>query len=367
MIQIPYLDLGKVNGLHQKEIEEAAMTVVRSGWYLNGNQVGTFRKAWAQYNNAKYCVTTANGLDALTASLISLKILRGWKNGGEVLVSGLTFIASFEAISRVGMTPVPVDVNENDYLMNIRLAEKAITENTVAIVPVNIYGRYTDMRPWRKLADKYHLAIVDDACQMHGRFDISNYCDAVAYSFYPGKNLGALGDAGALITNDKELAEVAEMYCNYGSEKKYHHIIKGVNSRMDELQAAILNVKLKYLDSDNILRRSQARRYNEGINNEYVTLPYEGKDEDKSVWHIYPVFSPYRDELQDYLTGNGVQTLIHYPLPPHKQQAYKELNAHSLPVSERLCQQELSLPLNPALAPQEQQQIIDIINRFKKA
>lgn len=367
-MQIPYLNLGKVNAAYQKEIDAAAMKVLHSGYYLYGEQVNTFRRNWARYNLADYCVTTANGLDALTASLAALKLMHQWRDGSEVLVSGLTFIASFEAISRAGLQPVPVDVSETDYLMDIRLAEKVISPNTVAIMPVNIYGRYTDMRPWRALADEHRLAVVVDACQMHGRMEFEmplvEYCDAVAYSFYPGKNLGAFGDAGCLITNNHDLAELAEMYCNYGSVQKYHHQIQGMNSRMDEIQAAILNAKLPGLRHSNERRIFQAEFYNKGIHNPHLALPYGGTDEYQSVWHIYPVFSPDRDRLQAYLRSKGVQTLIHYPIPPHKQQAYKELNALSLPVSERLCQTELSLPLNPALTRKEQVYIIDAVNQF---
>lgn len=384
MHHIPYLSLGKVNALCQEEIDQAVMNVVHSGQYLYGEQVSAFRKSWAKYNEAKYCVTTANGLDALTASLMALKILRKWPDQSEVIVSGLTFIASFEAISRVGLTPVPVDVNETDYLMNPDLAEKAITEKTVAMMPVNIYGRNTDMQPYRAIADKHGLAIVVDACQMHGNPQIVHpstqdnvqrgndfskplieYCDAAAYSFYPGKNLGAFGDAGCLITNNPDLADTAEMYCNYGSKKKYHHLIQGVNSRMDDIQAAILNAKLPHLDESNALRRKQAGLYNRCIHNALITLPYGGKDEEQSVWHIYPVFTNYRAELIEYLAQNGIQALIHYPIPPHKQQAYKELNHMRLPVSERLCQTEVSLPLNPALTEQEQRYIINTLNKFE--
>lgn len=373
-----------MNALYQKEIDQAVMNVVHSGQYLYGGQVSAFQKSWAKYIGANYCVTTANGLDALTASLMALKIMRKWPDQSEVIVSGLTFIASFEAISRAGLTPVPVDVRETDYLMDSCLAEKAITEKTVAMIPVNIYGRNTDMQPYRDIADKHSLAIVVDACQMHGNPRIVHqstqdvvlqandlgkplikFCDAVAYSFYPGKNLGAMGDAGCLITNDHELADTAEIYCNYGSKKKYQHLIQGMNSRMDDIQAAILNAKLPYLNQSNALRRKQAELYNCHIHNPLISLPYGGKDEQQSVWHIYPVFTDYRTELIEYLARNGIQALIHYPTPPHKQQAYKELNHMSLPVSERLCQTEVSLPLNPALTEEEQRYIINTLNKFE--
>lgn len=368
-MQIPYLDLKRVNAPQESEIKAAIEATIHSGWYLYGEQVRTFQKAWATYNDADYCITTANGLDALTASLLSLKHLRQWADGSEVLVSSLTFIASFEAISRAGLKPVPVDVSEADYLMSFPLAQQSINTNTMAIMPVLIYGRNTDMRPWRTLADEHNLSIVADACQMHGRVRekdaaLTKYCDVVAYSFYPGKNLGALGDAGALITNNKEVAEMAEMYCNYGAKEKYHHLLQGANSRMDEIQAAALNVKLKYLDQSNATRRNQAKVYNANIHNPLITLPYGGKEEELSFWHVYPVFTPQRDEFQVYLRNKGIQTQVHYPIPPHKQQAYKELNGYSLPVSERLCKTELSLPLNPALSKPEQDYIVEAINNF---
>lgn len=368
-MNIPYLNLKEINNRHKDEFLMALERVLARGLYLYGEEISGFEAMWARYNGARYCVTTANGLDALTAALISMKNIRHWADKSEVLVSAHTFIASFEAISRAGLTPVPVDVSEQDYLINQALLPEALTPRTVALMPVNIYGRWTDMRPLRDWADKHNLAIISDACQKHGHASPNDntvaLSDATAYSFYPGKNLGALSDAGCVLTNDTTLAEAIRMFCNYGANIKYHHRIKGINSRMDELQAAFLKIKAATLDSDNNYRRTLARNYNNGIKNPYLALPYGGKQEDMSVWHIYPVFCEERDRLQTYLNAHGIGTNIHYPVPPHKQPAYKELNGQSMPVCERLCAQELSLPLNPALTLPQQEYIINTINAFK--
>lgn len=368
-MNIPFLDLGDVNGLMQTEIEQAALRVIRSGQYLYGDEIHNFEQKWAAANGTAYCVSTANGLDALTAALHCLKTLCHWPDNSEVIVSAHTFIASFEAITRCNLKPVPCDVSPHDYNIDCNRITALINANTVAIMPVHIYGRPCDMQTIKAIADSHSLRIITDSCQMHPQWSmvngqLSTGVDVTAFSFYPAKNMGALGDAGCLITDNKQLAELARAYCNYGANVKYHHEIKGINSRMDAVQAAILSVKLTHLDEQNKLRQHQALRYSQAITNPLITLPYGGRDTDKSCWHVYPVFCHKRQKLQEWLSANGVGTIIHYPVPPHKQKAYAELNTLTLPVTERLCNTELSLPLNPALTAEQQDYIIDVINNF---
>ena len=367
-MNIPYLDLGRLNALCQPQIEQAALSVLRSGRYLRDQQVTLFEQTWAQANGATYCVSTGNGLDALTAAMRGLKWLNQWPDGSEVIVSAHTFIASFLAITEAGLTPVPCDVSADDYNINPTLIEPLITAQTVAVMPVHIYGRECRMQPIRAIADRHGLKVITDSCQRHcadGSGSLTaSLSDAAAFSFYPGKNLGAMGDAGCLITSSKPLADFARAYCNYGAEEKYRHAVKGCNSRMDSLQAAILLAKLPLLDKQNDQRRRQAERYSQAIRNPYITLPYGGLEIDQSVWHIYPIFCQHRQQLRDWLAAHGIGTNIHYPTPPHRQAAYAELNSTSLPVAEQLCATELSLPLNPTLTAGEQDYIIDTLNRF---
>lgn len=364
-MKIPYLSLRDLNALYQAEIEAATLDVVRSGYYLNSPAVAEFEESWAAYCHARYCVSTANGLDALTAILVAMRHLYGWASGSEVIVSAHTFIASFEAITRSGLTPVPCDVDPTTCLIDTTLIEPLITPHTVAIMPVHLYGRVCDMEAIAGIAEAHKLRVVADACQAHGMCRNGDLGDAAAFSFYPGKNLGALGDGGCLVTDNADIAQYARAYCNYGAQVKYHHEIKGINSRLDAVQAAILQAKLPCLDDANRQRQLKAERYNEAVSNPLIALPYGGDaDAHLSNWHIYPIFTSRRDELQAFLADRGIQTLIHYPIPPHKQGAYVELvNAH-LPVSERLCAQELSLPLNPVLTNEQQDYVINALNEF---
>jgi len=367
-MKIPFLDLKSLNQLHQSEIEAAAMRAIRSGWYLNDEEIENFEREWASYTGSLHCVTTANGIDALTATLFAMKKIYGWPEGSEVIVSAHTFIASFQSITRVGLKPVPCEVSSNDYLIDIQHIEALITKQTVAIMPVHLYGRSCNTPAIIDIAHKHGLRVISDACQSHGMSFAGRHatllCDAAVFSFYPGKNLGAMGDAGALVTNNQDIATIARTFCNYGSNRKYHHEMQGINSRMDSLQAAILGAKLPYLDKQNAIRQQQAEYYNQKINSPLITLPYGGKDHKESVWHIYPVFCTRRDELQKYLSDHGIQTIVHYPIPPHKQKAYPELNNLSLPVTEQICATELSLPLNPVLTREQQDYIIDALNSF---
>lgn len=390
-MKIPYLDLGKLNATLMPQIEQAAIRTLRSGQYLNESAVEEFEQAWAKASGAKYCISTANGLDALTAALSAMKSIYHWPEKSEVIVSAHTFIASFEAITRAGLTPTPCDASINDYNIDCDLITPLINECTVAIMPVHLYGLKCNIQRIINIAQKHNLKILIDSCQHHSPHDSSSkgcLCRPTSlpdlntvmtpaqdlapetpiiagYSFYPGKNLGAMGDAGCLITDNEELADYARAFCNYGARIKYRHEIKGINSRMDAMQAAILTVKLADLDRQNKIRQAQAKRYSLGINNPFITLPYAGKCIEQSVWHIYPVFCIHRDKLQNYLYSLGISTLIHYPTPPHKQQAYKELNHLSLPITEQLCQTELSLPLNPALTTEQQDYIIKALNNFQ--
>lgn len=364
-MNIPFLDLGNVNRLLQTEIEQAALRVIRSGQYLYGDEIHDFEQQWAAANGAKYCVSTANGLDALTAAIHCLKMLCNWRDNSEIIVSAHTFIASFEAITRCNLKPVPCDISPNDYNIDCDKIAALINDNTVAIMPVHIYGRPCDMQAIRQITDSYNLRIITDSCQMHGlHTNLLSLADVTAFSFYPAKNMGAFGDAGCLVTDNSQLADLAKTYCNYGASIKYHHEIKGINSRMDSVQAAILSVKLAHLNEQNKLRQTQALRYNQGIDNPLVTLPYGGQEADKSCWHVYPVFCDQRNQLQEWLAAHGIGSIIHYPIPPHKQKAYAELNNLILPVTENICNTELSLPLNPALTTEQQDYIIDVLNRF---
>ena len=362
-MEIPYLHLGQLNAQWHQEIEQAALRVIRSGYYLNEAEVSAFEDQWAAKCKARYCISTANGLDALTASLQSLKTMHGWPDGSEVIVSAHTFIASFEAVTRLGLKAVPCDVSAEYYNIDCDIIPQLINAHTVAIMPVHIYGRSCDIAQICTIADSHNLKIVIDSCQLHGMANPIG--DAAAYSFYPGKNLGALGDAGCLVTDNKELADIARAYCNYGAASKYRHTMKGINSRMDSVQAAILSVKLAHLDEQNAIRQTIASRYNTGIHNPHILLPYGGNQADKSCWHIYPVFCEHRDKLQEWLASRGIGTIVHYPVPPHKQKAYKELNHLTLPVTERICASELSLPLYPTLTAAQQDYIISTVNDFR--
>ncbi len=370
-MEIKYLDLHQVNLAYMKEVEQRLARTLHSGRYLLGEETAAFESEFAVFCSAKYVVGVANGLDALTLILSAYKQLCGWADSDEVIVPAHTFIASIEAITRAGLCPVLCDVKLADFLMDEKQVENLITPRTRALMPVHLYGRVCNMAALQALAERFHLKIVEDAAQAHGAWNregtrrAGSLGDAAAFSFYPTKNLGALGDAGAVVTDDKRLAEQVRMMANYGMCRKYHYECEGINSRMDELQAALLRVKLRRLDEDNALRQAKARFYDEKISNSLVHLPYAGlTDGGKSVYHVYPVLCPRRDALQDYLESKGVQTNIHYPVPPHKQPAYAWLHHGPLPVTERISREELSLPLHQALSETKMNRIIHCINQF---
>ena len=364
---INYLSLQKVTALHESEITTAVNQVLHSGWYLQGEHIALFEKNYAQYIGTKYCVTCGNGLDALCLifrAYIELGIL---KEGDEVIVPANTYIATILSITENHLTPILVEPDINTLEIDEKQIEQAITSRTRAIMLVHLYGRCAYMPFIGDICKHYNLLLLEDNAQAHGchfgNKRTGSLGNAAAHSFYPGKNLGALGDAGAVTTDNEQLAQTIRSLANYGSTRKYEFSFKGKNSRMDEIQAAVLNVKLTYLDKENQRRKQIAKAYLEGINNPQITLI---KDNDRdNVYHIFPILCPSRNRLQQYLKDNGIETMIHYPIPPHQQEAYKEWNKQHYPITEFIHHQELSLPCNPTMTDEEVYQIIDSINMYQ--
>ncbi|MGE4420628.1 MAG: DegT/DnrJ/EryC1/StrS family aminotransferase, partial [Sulfurimonas sp.] len=329
---IPFLDLKGLNAQCRAELIEACTRVIDSGWYIQGNECKEFDKEFAEYCGSKYAIGVANGLDALILILRAYKEMGIMSDGDEVIVPSNTYIASILAISQNNLVPVLVEPDINTYLIDPSKIEEKITSKTKAILPVHLYGQICEMDKINEIAKKYNLKVIEDSAQSHGAYfgdkRSGNLGDASGFSFYPGKNLGALGDGGAVTTIDEELANAIKALGNYGSHKKYENLYKGVNSRLDEMQAAMLRVKLRYLDYEVKKRREIANYYLENIKNENIVLPTV-RVEDNHVWHLFVIRTNKRDELQKYLLDNGIQTLIHYPLAPHKQEAYKEWNNQS--------------------------------------
>ena len=365
---IKFLDLQKVTQLHATEISEAVQRVVNSGWYLQGAEVKRFEEDYARYIGAPHCVGVANGLDALIWIYRAYIELGVMQPGDEVIVPANTYIASILALTENGLVPVLVEPRLDTLELDDRLIESRITSRTRSILLVHLYGRcaYTD--EIGRLCKKYNLKLVEDNAQAHGCCfadgrRTGSLGDAAGHSFYPGKNLGALGDGGAVTCHDKVVADTIRALANYGSQRKYVFKYTGRNSRLDEIHAAVLDVKLKYLDEDNEHRKTIAKIYNEGITNPRIILPTH-LDDKQNVYHIYPVLCEQRDGLQTYLERHGVQTIIHYPIPPHKQACYKQWNLLSLPITEQIHQQELSLPMSPVLTQEEAQEVVRIINAY---
>lgn len=365
---IKFLDLQKVNLLYQQEIEEKLLEVFRSGWYLLGEQVKTFEQHLADYIGAQHAIGVANGLDALRLIFRAYIELGIMKAGDEVIVPANTYIASILALSDNGLVPVLVEPDDATFNIDISKIEAAITPNTKAIMIVHLQGRVVYSDALKALATRHHLKIVEDNAQAIGAtwqgIKSGNLGDAAGFSFYPGKNLGALGDAGAVTTNDDTLAKTIRAIANYGSNEKYVNIYKGLNSRLDEIQAAVLDVKLKYIDQENEARRKVAKRFLSEINNPKISLPENPADEQEHVWHVFVVRAEQRDALQSYLTDKGVQTIIHYPIPPHQQKAYAELGHLQFPITEKMHQEVLSLPISSVLTEEEIGNIIDIVNLY---
>jgi len=364
---IPFLDLKSINAQYREELIEACTKVIDSGWYVQGNECIEFEKEFAQYCGTKYAVGVANGLDALILIIRAYKEMGILSDGDEVIVPSNTYIASILAISQNNLVPVLVEPDLDTYLIDPLKIEEKITSKTKAIMPVHLYGQTCEMDEINKIAKKYGFKVIEDSAQSHGAYYKNKRCgnlgDASGFSFYPGKNLGALGDGGAVTTNDEELAHTIKALGNYGSHKKYENLYKGVNSRLDEMQAAMLRVKLRYLDIEIEKRRAIADYNLENIKNENIILP-KVRAKDNSVWHLFVIRTNKRDELQKYLLDNGVQTLIHYPLAPHKQEAYKEWSDENLPISERIHDEALSLPISGVQSLDDTMKIVKVVNEF---
>ena len=361
---IKFLDLHKINERFRSEIDSKLKEVLDSGWYLLGEQNKVFESNFAKYCGTKHCIGCANGLEALTLIIRAY----GFGAGDEIIVPANTYIASILSITENGCTPVLVEPDINTYNINPDLIEEKINEKTKAIMVVHLYGQAVQMEKIWNLAKKYNLKVIEDSAQAHGAMyqgkRTGNLSDASGFSFYPGKNLGCLGDGGCVTTNDDELAEKIRAIRNYGSHIKYHNIYKGINSRLDEIQAAVLDVKLKYLDNDNNRRREIAEYYKQNINNPEIILP-ETYEDNAHVWHIFAIRTKNREKLQQYLKDNEIQTMIHYPIPPHRQECYKEWNNLSFPVTEQIHNEILSLPMSPVLTDEELDIICSVINNFR--
>lgn len=364
---IKFLDLLKINQQYSDELQEAFKRVLDSGWYIMGTEVKNFEGSFASYCGTKYCIGVANGLDALTLIIRAYKELGIFNEGDEIIVPSNTYIASILSISANNLVPVLVEPDIGTYNIDPNLIEAKLTSKTKAILPVHLYGQLCPMEEINRIARKYNLKVIEDCAQSHGaKFEekrAGNWGDASGFSFYPGKNLGALGDAGAITTNDDKLASTVRALLNYGSHKKYQNIYKGSNSRLDELQAALLSVKLKYLEVETLQRKEISKAYSESITNPKIILPKVAVD-DAHVWHLFVVRVKNRSELQQFLTDNNIQTVIHYPIPPHKQEAYKEWNSLSFPISEKIHDEVLSLPLSPVMTKEEVNKVVEVINRF---
>ena len=361
---IPYLPLNRITVMHADEIHEAVRRVVDSGWYLQGEATKTFEQHYARYIGTTHCIGVANGLDALTLILRAYMELGCLKEGDEVIVPANTYIATILSITENRLTPILVEPRIDTLQIDDSLMEAAITPRTRAVMLVHLYGRCAYTEQVAQVCRRHNLLLLEDNAQAHG----CCYGDkrtgalgnAAAHSFYPGKNLGALGDGGAVTTDDDDLAAAIRSIANYGSSRKYVFDYRGRNSRLDELQAAVLDVKLKYLDADNARRREIAAYYINKVSTTAITLPTPSE----SVYHIFPILTPHRDALQSYLAANGVQTVIHYPIPPHKQQCYAEWSNLSLPITERIHREELSLPCHPAMTTKEANHVVSLLNAF---
>jgi dTDP-4-amino-4,6-dideoxygalactose transaminase len=362
----PFLDLKDINAVHRDELIQAAIRVIDSGWYIQGQEVAAFEKEFAAYCGSQYCIGVGNGLDALILTLRAWKELGRLKQDDEVIVPANTYIATILAITENRLTPVLVEPDIDTCNLSPELAEKAITSRTKAILPVHLYGSMAAMPKIMDIADRHGLLVLEDAAQAHGAGLLGrkagSWGHAAGFSFYPGKNLGALGDAGAVTTNDEELAQTIRALGNYGSHKKYENLYQGINSRLDEIQAALLRVKLKCLDDENMHRQKIARLYLKTITHPDITLPIQ---DPANVWHLFVMRHPERDRLQSYLKEKGIQTLIHYPVPPHKQKAYGKWHQKSYPITEKIHCQALSLPISPVMTFEQAQKISTILNSYE--
>lgn len=361
---IQFLNLKKVNEPFEIAFQEKMKQFLANGWYILGNEVKTFETNFAKYCGVKYCIGVGNGLDALVLIFKAYIHLGKLQKGDEVIVPANTYIASILAVLEADLVPVLVEPKLETYNINPDLIEAKITSKTKAILPVHLYGQLCEMNQINTIAQKHNLLVIEDAAQSHGAYHPSpNTQHPTAYSFYPSKNLGALGDGGAIITNDDELADVIFSLRNYGSKIKYENEIIGVNSRLDELQAAFLNVKLPHLDAENQFRKQIAKRYLSEIKNNKIVLPFWDESENH-VFHLFVIHTSNRKQLQNYLRENGIETMIHYPIPPHKQKALFNWNHLSFPITEKMHEEVLSIPMNATLTDVEIEHIITTLNRY---
>ena len=365
---IPFLNLKKINAQYADELKEAVSNVIESGWYIQGKAPRDFEKAFAQYCQTEHCIGVANGLDALRLIIRAYMEMGVMKTGDEIIVPANTYIASILAISDNGLVPVLVEPDMETFNIDPKKIEEKVTSRTVAIMAVHLYGQLAPMDAINRIAKTHNLKVIEDSAQAHGaelnRAKAGSLGDASGFSFYPGKNLGALGDGGAVTTNDTELADTIRALGNYGSYKKYENHYKGLNSRLDEIQAAILEVKLRYLDNEITKRREIANFYLKNISNKALVLPSVA-DQNAHVWHLFVIRTENRDKLQSHLSGRNVQSMIHYPIPPHKQPAYREWNQLSFPLTEQIHDEVLSLPIDPTLTMDEVSSIVDAVNDFE--
>lgn len=368
---IKFLDIQKINAQYGEELKQAAYEVINSGWYLLGEKVHQFESNLANFTATSHAIGVANGLDALRLILKAYIELGVMKEGDEIIVPANTYIATILAITDNRLKPVLVEPDINTYNLDISLIEQHITDRTRAIMVVHLYGRVCWSDELEAIARKYNLKIIEDNAQAIGALwngkPTGSLGDAAGFSFYPGKNLGALGDSGAVTTSDDQLAEVVRTLANYGSKVKYYNHYQGLNSRLDEIQAAFLNVKLKYINAENQRRRDVAQLYCENIKHQGITLPMAQNSVAISldhVWHLFVIRTSERSKLQQYLADSGIQSLIHYPVPPHKQLAYKEWNDEQLPITEKIHDEVLSLPISPVITIEEAGQVVEIVNSY---
>lgn len=366
-LRVPFLDPGALHARRRARLEAAFKRVLESGRYILGAEVEKFEAAFAAYCGTRHCIGVANGLDALTLIFEGYREMGELSPGDEVIVPANTYIASILAVSRAGLTPVPVEPDPASLNLDPERVFPKITGRTRAILAVHLYGTVADMEPLRALAKAHGLKVIEDAAQAHGAAwrgtRTGALGDAAGFSFYPSKNLGALGDGGAVTTNDDRLAETIRALRNYGSSAKNENRFKGLNSRLDELQAAVLGVGLESLEEDNARRRALARRYLAEIRNPSVTLPAAAEDRE-SAWHLFVVRAPDREALGRHLAGQGIETAVHYPIPPHKQEAYREWNALSFPLTEAIHREVLSLPMGPHLSDAQTDRVIAAVNGY---
>lgn len=370
---VPFLDLKSINQQYQQELKQACARVIDSGWYIQGQELQQFEAEFAAYCGTKHAIGVANGLDALILVLRAWKELGKLQEGDEVIVPANTYIASILAITENRLTPVLVEPDLATYNLSPKNVRTAITKKTKAIIAVHLYGQLADMPSIMSIADEYGLLVLEDSAQAHGAAingkKAGNWGHASGFSFYPGKNLGALGDAGAVTTNDDELAQTVRALGNYGSHKKYENLFQGVNSRLDEIQAAMLRVKLQHLDTETMRRKEIALSYARGINNPIISQPISANSTltslDDHVFHLYVIRTEGREFLQKHLTTKGVQTLVHYPIPPHQQQAYKQWKDQIYPLTESIHQQVVSLPISTVMTEEQVSAVIAACNTFK--